>query len=97
VPLGIHLCIGLPSAVFPPVFLTKILDGFLISPVRTVDLTQMTFLDLITCIMFDEENKLRKSSLCSYLQHSVTFCLLRPNIILGILFSNIFSLYFKIK
>jgi hypothetical protein len=52
----------------------------------------LIFLDLIILSVLDEEYKLRSCSLCSPLQPPVTSSLFGPNIHLGTLSSNTFSL-----
>jgi hypothetical protein len=49
-------------------------------------------IDLIILIIFEEEYKFWSSSLCSFLQPSVTSSLFGPNILFSTLFSNILSL-----
>jgi hypothetical protein len=60
-----HLCLGLPSGLFPSGFPTIILYAFLFSPIRTTFPTHSVFLDLIILITFGEEYKLWSRSLCS--------------------------------
>jgi hypothetical protein len=43
-----------PSVLFPSVFLTKMLDSFLISSMRAVFSDHDIFLDMITIIIFRE-------------------------------------------
>jgi len=49
----------------------------------------VTLLELITLIIFGEEYILQASSLCNFLQSSITSSLLGPNNIFNTLFSNI--------
>jgi hypothetical protein len=52
----------------------------------------LTLIDFIIQIILGQENKLRSSSLCNFLQSPVTSCLFGPNILLITLFWNTFSL-----
>jgi len=61
--------------------------------------TYLTFLDLITQILFREEYKLLNFSLRSFLHPYITSSPLGPNILLSILFSNTLYLcsYIKVR
>jgi len=52
--------------------------------------------DLITLIVFGQENKFRSSLLCNFLHSSGTVSLLGPNIPLRILFLNTLNVYFPL-
>jgi hypothetical protein len=62
---------------FPSGFQTKILYAFLTFPMHVTCPTHLILLELITFIIFDEEYKLQRSSLCSYLHSSVTSSLFK--------------------
>jgi len=84
--LSTHLCLGLPSGLFPSGFPTKILHTPLSSPIRATCPAHRILLDFITRTMLGEEYKSFSSSLCNLLQSPVTSSLLGPNI-LNTLFS----------
>jgi len=81
-----HLCLGLPSGLFPSVFPTKTFYAFLISPMSDTWPSHLIILELITLI-FSEEYKLWRSFLPNFLHLSIT-SLLGANISLSTLFSN---------
>jgi hypothetical protein len=83
--LSSHLCLGLPSWIFPPSFPTNIFYAVSICPMRATWPAHLILLDLITLIVIDEANKLRSSSLCSVLQPPATSSLLGSNIPLSTL------------
>jgi hypothetical protein len=87
--LSTHLCLGLPSGLFPSGFPTKILYAF--SPHSCYIPSPSHPLDLIVLIILGEENKLWSSSSCIFVQLPVTSSLFGPNI-LTTLFSNTLSL-----
>jgi hypothetical protein len=87
-----YLHLGLSSGFFPSDFLTKIIYSFPFSYIRATCLAHLITLDLIIIIMLGEEYKLRRSSLCSFLQPPVTSFLFGPNILLSTLFPNTLSL-----
>jgi len=68
-----HLCLGLPSGLFPSGFPTKILYAFLICSMCATCPIPFILLDLITLITVDEAYKLWSSSLCSLLQSPTTY------------------------
>jgi hypothetical protein len=53
-----HLCLGLPSCLFPSGFLTKSLYALLISPLRATCPSRFILLDMITLIIFSAAYKL---------------------------------------
>jgi hypothetical protein len=76
--LSSHLHLDLPSGLFSPGYPTKILYAFLISATHATRPTHLIILDMIILIMYGEECKLRRSSLCNFLQPTVTPFLLGP-------------------
>ena len=87
--LSSHLCLGLPSGLFPSGFHTKTLYTPLPSPIRA----HLILLDCITHTILGEQYWSLSSSLCSFLHSPVTSSLLGPNILLNTLFSNTVSLH----
>ena len=90
--LSYHLCLGLPSGLFPSCFPTKTLNTPLPPPIRATCPFHLILLDLITWRKFGAEYRSPWFSLCSFLHSLVTLSLLGPNILLCTLFSNTFSL-----
>jgi len=85
--LSTHLCLYIPSGLFPSGFPTKIYE-FLISLMRATCPIHLVPLDLIILIAFCEVYTLWSSSLRCFLQPPATFSLLRPDILLSALFSD---------
>jgi len=90
--LSSHLCLGLPSSLFPSGFPTKFLYTSLLSPIRATCSAHLILLNFITRIILGEEYRTLSSSSCSFLHSPFTSSLLDPNILLNTLFSNTLSL-----
>jgi hypothetical protein len=84
-----HLCLALPSGLFPSGFHTNNLYAFPPPPPSFVLHDQPISPDLIILLILGEEYKLRSSLLCSFLHYPITSPHFGPNILL---FSNTFSL-----
>jgi hypothetical protein len=83
-----HLCLGLPSGIFPSCFQ---MHAFIFT-MRAACSSHLILLDLITLIIFGEEHKLCRSSLCTSFHPLVNSFLLGQNILLSTLFSNTLNL-----
>jgi hypothetical protein len=81
--LSSHVCLGLPSDLYPSGTLNKICYACLISPMWIICPTHF-----ITLIILGEAYKLRSSSLWNLLQSPATSCFLGPDIILNFFFWN---------
>jgi hypothetical protein len=92
-----HLCLGLPSGLFPSGFPTNILYAFLFSPIRATYPALLILLGLIILIVLDEGYKLWSFSVCSFLQLSITSSLFNLNVLLSNLFSDTLSLCSSLK
>ena len=67
--LSSHLCLGLPSCLFPSVFPTKTLYMPLLSPICATCAAHHIFLDFITWTILGEGCRSLSSSLYSFLKH----------------------------
>jgi len=79
--LSSHLCLGLPSGLFPSGFPTITLYT-LLCPIHATFLAHRCLLDLIDRTTLDEEYRSLSSSLCSFLHNPVTSSVLGPYILL---------------
>ena len=95
--LSSHLCLDLPSGLFPSGFHTKTLYTSLISPIRATCPAQLILLDLINRTILGEQYRSLSSSLCSFLHSHVISSHLGLNILLNTLFSNTLSLRSSLK
>jgi len=86
--LSSHLCPHPPSGLYPLGFLTKTLHIFLFSPICATCPAHLILLHLINQIIFGEMYKSWRSSLCNFLQSSVTSLCLGQNTSLKTLFCN---------
>ena len=91
--LSFHLCLGLPSGIFPSGFPLKPCMQLSSPPYVLHSLIHLILLDLITRIIFSEEYRSFSSSLCTFLHSRVTSSHFGPNILLSTLFSNTFNVH----
>ena len=77
--LSSHLCLGLPSSLFPSSFPTKTLYTPLLAFVSATCPSNLILLNLISWTILGEEYSSLSSSLCHFLHSSVTSSLLGPN------------------
>ena len=82
-----HLCLGLPSGLFPSGFPTKTLFTSLLSPLPATCFTHL-ILCLITQIVLGEQYRSLSYVLCSFVHSPVTSSLLGPNMSISTLFWN---------
>jgi len=83
----LHLCLGLPSGLFP----TKTLFTPLFFSIPATCPTHLIHLNFITGTILGEECRSLSFSLCSFLQSPITLSLLGSNILLSTLFWNTVS------
>ena len=86
--LSFHLCLGLPSGLFPLCFTTKTLYASLLSITLATCPAHLVPIDLITRIIFDKESRPQSYPLCSLFHSLVTLTFQSLTIFLGTLFSN---------
>ena len=91
--LSYHLRQCLPSGLLSPGFPTKTLYAPLISSTHASFPAHFSLFYLITRMIFGEEYRSRRSSLCNLLHSPFTLSLLCPNILLSTLFSKTLSLH----
>ena len=89
--ISTHLCLGLPSGLFPSGFPIKTLYTPLFSPIRATWPAHLILLIFIAHTILGEEYKSFSSSLCSLLHTPITSSLLGPNILLNTMFPNTLS------
>ena len=90
--LSSHLCLCLPSGLFPSGFPSQIPYTHLFSPICFTCPIFLILLDFITWTILGEEYRSLSFSLCGFLHSPVTSSLLGPNILLSTLFLNTLSL-----
>jgi hypothetical protein len=86
-----HLSLGLSSGLFSSGCPIKTLYTVLFWLNRATFPAHIIFIDFIIWIISEEEYKLWSSTLCGFLQPQIVSSLLRPNILLGTLYSNTLS------
>ena len=94
--LSSHLRLGLQCGFLPSGFTTKTMHLFSIPYVATCP-AHLILLWLITRIIFSEEFKLLRSSLCSFLHSPFILSLLDPNILFSTLLSDNPSLRYSLN
>jgi len=95
--LSFHLCLDLPSDLFPSGFPTKTMYTPLLFPIRATSPAHFILHDLIAWTMLGEEYRSLSSSWCSFLHSPVTSSLVGPSILLCTLFSNMLSLHSSLR
>jgi hypothetical protein len=89
--LSSHLCLRLPSSLFPSGFPNNNFYACPMSLIRATCPVHLILLNLITLIIFDEAY-----GLWSLLQSPATSFLLGPNFPLSVLFADIHSLFYSV-
>ena len=90
--LSSHLCLGLTSASFPQVSSSKPCTHLYSPRICATCHAHLILLDLITRIIFGEQYRSLRCSLCSVLYFPVTSFLVGPNILLSTPFWDTLSL-----
>ena len=90
--LSFCLCLGHPSDLFPSGFCNKTLYAAVPAPIHATCPTHLILCVLITWMMYGEQNRWWRCSLCSFLHSPVAPSSLGPIIFLSTLFSNTPSL-----
>jgi hypothetical protein len=91
-----HLCLVVPSGLFPSSFPTSNLYAFLFGLIHPTCPADLILLGFIVLIILSKEYSFLSFSFCSFYHPPVISCLFRPNI-LSTLFSSTLSLCLSVK